>query len=233
MPQIIIAAHGGITTHYEQDIGRGWLHNGIDQGHTNMTAYDLQIMAPADGVVTATGRQGTYGKRLVIRHDDGWRSLLAHHASQLVKVGDRVTQGQIIAVMGNTGTKYVHSHQELWDARGNQQDPLLNLIKSAGASGTTTPVTPQEEDDMFSDADRALLQQAARRDNLPVLVRTADSPKVWLSNLVTRRLVNDVDELGKVQHSLVSRGLDATVHTVESLVVFGVAVPADAVKAAL
>jgi len=137
MPQIILAAHGRITTHYKQDIGRGWLHNGIDQGHTNGTAYDLQIMAPADGIVTATGRQGTYGNRLVIRHNDGWRSLLAHHASQLVKVGDRVTQGQIIAVMGNTGTKYVHSHQELWDARGNQYDPLKMVGTSTGAANDT------------------------------------------------------------------------------------------------
>ena len=134
MVQIILASHGGITTHYKQDIGRGWLHNGIDQGHTNKSAYDLQIMAPAGGIVTATGRQGTYGNRLAIRHDDGWRSLLAHHESQLVTVGQRITQGQIIAVMGNTGTKYVHSHQELWDGNGNQHDPLLCLGTSTGAA---------------------------------------------------------------------------------------------------
>jgi len=151
MVNIILAAHGRITTRYKQDIGRGWLHNGIDQGHTNGTAYDLQIMAPADGIVTATGRQGSYGNRLVIRHDDGSRSLLAHHASQLVTVGQRVTQGQIIAVMGNTGTKYVHSHQEFWEGNGNQLDPLKNLVTLVAASTAEViiEVTPEpEEEDM-------------------------------------------------------------------------------------
>jgi len=156
---IILAAHGRITTHYKQDIGRGWLHNGIDQGHSNGTAYDLQIMAPADGIVTATGRQGTYGNRLVIRHDDGSRSLLAHHAAQLVKVGDRVTQGQIIAVMGNTGTKYVHSHQELWEGNGTQLDPLKHIgeptVAPAAIEMTTIAETILKDNDMklFANSD--------------------------------------------------------------------------------
>lgn len=154
MPEIILAAHGGITTYYKQDIDRGWLHNGIDQGHNNGTAYDLQILAPAAGVVTATGRQGTYGNRLVIRHDDGWRSLLAHHDEQFVTVGQRVTRGQHIATMGNSGTVYVHSHQELWSAAGVMQDPLAHLGTASTAASENSPViitappTPEEEDDM-------------------------------------------------------------------------------------
>ncbi|TFD58005.1 M23 family metallopeptidase [Cryobacterium sp. Hh7] len=137
MPSIILAAHGGITTRFKQDIGRGFLHNGIDQGHSNGTDYDLEIMAPADGVIVSTGKQGSYGNRLVIRHSFG-RSLLAHHAAQLVNVGDQVTQGQIVAVMGNTGTKYVHSHQELWTTNGEQLDPLEHLGTSAAS---LVPVT--------------------------------------------------------------------------------------------
>jgi len=151
MTQIILAAHGHLTTYFHQDIGRGFLHRGIDQGHVNGTAYDLQIMAPADGLVTYAGPFGSYGNVLYITHADGWVSVLAHHSKQFVTKGDRVAQGQIIAVMGNTGTKYVHSHQELRDAAGNQVDPLLHLAETSAASTTTAtiaPPTPEEDDDM-------------------------------------------------------------------------------------
>ncbi|MDJ0323162.1 M23 family metallopeptidase [Cryobacterium sp. PH31-AA6] len=136
MTSIILAAHGGITTHFHEDIGRGFLHRGIDQGHSDGTTYDLQIMAPADGLVTFSGPFGSYGNVLFITHADGWVSVLAHHARQLISKGDWVKQGQLVAVMGNTGTVYVHSHQELRDAGGNQVDPLLHLT-SATVAGTT------------------------------------------------------------------------------------------------
>ncbi|TFD41759.1 M23 family metallopeptidase [Cryobacterium sp. TMT2-10] len=133
MPSIILAARGGITTRFREDIGRGFPHNGIDQGHGDGNAVDLEIRAPAAGVVIAHGWFGTYGNRIVIKHPDGWTSLLAHHASQAVSSGDTVKQGQILAVMGNTGTKFVHSHQELRMADGSQVDPLLNLGSSSAA----------------------------------------------------------------------------------------------------
>lgn len=142
MTQIILAAIGRITTHFREDIGRGFLHNGIDQGHGGGEPADLEIKAPADGVVTAHGSLGSYGKRLVIRHADGWTSLLAHHAWQGVKTGDTVRQGDAIAVMGNTGTVFVHSHQELRDQNGTQLDPLLHLTTSTAGNGST----PLEDD---------------------------------------------------------------------------------------
>ena len=150
MTTIILAARGRITTYFGQDIGRGFPHRGIDQGHGNGTPYELQIVAPAVGVIAATGRQGSYGMRLIIRHDDGWTSLLAHHAAQFVTVGQRVTQGQHIATMGNTGTKYVHSHQELRDANGGQLNPLEHLAGISTGASTDTPIniSPMEEDDM-------------------------------------------------------------------------------------
>lgn len=144
MIQIIKAAHGRITSRHGQDVGRGFLHRGIDQGHSNSTAYDLQIMAPADGWVTASGREGSYGLRFYIRHDDGTLSVLAHHSQQLVSAGARVTQGQIIAVMGNTGTKFVHSHQEYRDAHGNQLDPLAYL----GSAVASSNMNLVEEDEL-------------------------------------------------------------------------------------
>ena len=150
MPSIILAARGRITTYFREDIGRGFPHNGVDQGHGDGTREDLRIKAPADGIVIAHGPLGSYGKRLVIRHPDGWTSLLAHHANQYVTTGDRVFQGGDIAEMGNTGTIFVHNHQELRDANGNQVDPLLNLGTST-ASGfmAALPKLIQGEDDML------------------------------------------------------------------------------------
>ena len=151
MATIILAAHGRITTRHKQNIGRGFPHRGIDQGHNNSTAYDLQIMAPADGVVVTASRFYTYGLHIVIRHDDGMVSLLAHHARHYVTVGQRVTQGQIIAVMGNTGTRYVHSHQELRSSRfGKQLDPLEHIAPPVTAAAVTQApinITSTEEDD--------------------------------------------------------------------------------------
>lgn len=128
MPKIILAARGRITTYFQQQLpGKSWKHIGIDQGHGNQSDEDLEIRAPASGVVTSVGREGSYGLRIVIRHDDGCRSLLAHHEKQFVTVGQRVTQRQLIARMGNSGTVFIHSHQELWDADGEMLDPLEYL----------------------------------------------------------------------------------------------------------
>jgi murein DD-endopeptidase MepM/ murein hydrolase activator NlpD len=139
MPKIILAAHGRITTRFREDIGRGFPHNGVDQGHNNATDYDLEIMAPADGVIVSAGKQGSYGLRYIIRHDDDWTSILAHHAEQFKKPGDRIEQGEIIAVMGNTGTVYVHSHQELLNEKNQQIDPLLHLGSTAATISKPLP----------------------------------------------------------------------------------------------
>ena len=170
MVQIILAARGRITTHFHQDIGRGFLHRGIDQGHGDGNAVDLEIRAPADGVITYAGVFGSYGLCIFIRHDDSWVSVLAHHKSHLVSKGDRVTQGQIIAVMGNSGTKYVHSHQELRDAKGNQIDPLLHLSTASSTASSTT--TPAEEDDMYDAAAQAALFEKIEAESRPVKLYT-------------------------------------------------------------
>lgn len=155
MPKIILAARGRITTHHlEQLPNRSWKHRGVDQGHGDGEAVDLEIRAPAAGKVIAVGRDGTYGQRIIILHDDFTVSLLAHHARQFVKVGDRVEQRQLIAEMGSTGTIYVHNHQEYRDKFGAQLDPLEHLatLSSLSALDTITitepAIVPEEDDTM-------------------------------------------------------------------------------------
>lgn len=131
--QIIHCARGRITTRFAEDIGRGFPHRGIDLGHGDATVDDLRIVAPAAGRVVAAGRDGSYGNRVIIDHGAGWTSLIAHLSSYNVRVGQDVEQGKSIAVMGNTGTVYVHAHQEL-RLNGVWVDPELHLSTTTTAA---------------------------------------------------------------------------------------------------
>ncbi|GLU91359.1 M23 family metallopeptidase [Agromyces sp. NBRC 114283] len=141
MVTIIKTARGRITTRHGEDIGRDAYtgakgHVGIDIGHGDATAEDLRLVAPASGKITAAGRYGSYGNRVVIAHGDGTWSLIAHMARILVSAGDDVGQGQDIGVMGNTGTVFVHAHQEYHRADGSAVDPLAYMSTTAGGPGT-------------------------------------------------------------------------------------------------
>lgn len=66
---------------------------------------DTPILAAADGEVAISqdGWNGGYGTYVVINHSNGTQTLYAHNSENLVSVGDKVVQGQIIAHMGSTG----------------------------------------------------------------------------------------------------------------------------------
>jgi len=205
-----------------------------------------EVYAAAVGVVqfvrwsasTRTNdRSGGYGNYIIVNHGGGIQTLYAHLSTTAprVHVGQQVRAGQLIALMGDTGNAAgVHLHFEV-RLNGSIIDPNPYISSTASTvSVEAIAITIQKEvDDMFTDADRAALHQAALANNLPVLVRTNASPKVWLSNLVTRRLVDDVGQLASVQHSLAGRGLDSGVNFVEALDVFGVPVLTDDEKATL
>ena len=75
-------------------------HLGIDIACPSGTSIKA-----ADGgtVITAGWNSGGYGYLVVIRHDNGMHTYYAHNSSILVKVGDKVYQGQVIAKAGMTG----------------------------------------------------------------------------------------------------------------------------------
>lgn len=85
-------------------------HRGIDIARPS----DRTIKASDNGVVTAVGWEGTYGNRVVIDHNNGYKTLYAHLASSNVKVGQVVGQGAAIGVMGTTGNSTgIHLHFEV------------------------------------------------------------------------------------------------------------------------
>lgn len=98
-------------------------HSGLD-----ITAsYGATIKAADGGTVTFAGTKGTYGKLVIITHDNGTQTYYAHNSSLLVSAGDKVYQGQAIAKAGSTGRSTgVHCHFEV-RVNGTAVNPLNYL----------------------------------------------------------------------------------------------------------
>lgn len=87
--------------------------------------------AEAGTVIRAdTGWNGGYGNVLEVDHGNGLVTLYAHNKELYVKKGEKVTRGQNIAAMGNTGRVYgatgIHIHFEV-RVNGVKKNPLLYL----------------------------------------------------------------------------------------------------------
>ena len=75
-------------------------HYGIDVG----VQYGDTIRTPFSGTVrVATYQRGGYGRYIVIAHDNGLESVMAHFSRTLVKEGDQVVAGQPVGLGGSTG----------------------------------------------------------------------------------------------------------------------------------
>jgi murein DD-endopeptidase MepM/ murein hydrolase activator NlpD len=75
-------------------------------------------------VVTWAGERSGYGKLVEINHGDGYLTRYAHNERLLVTVGQTVTRGEAIALMGSTGRSTgPHVHFEVV-RNGRQVDPL-------------------------------------------------------------------------------------------------------------
>ena len=78
--------------------GKG--HNGIDIGAPTGTP----VYATASGTVVSVGfNDNSYGKWVVIRHNDGYFSLYGHLSQQRVSNGQSVNRGDRIGDIGSTG----------------------------------------------------------------------------------------------------------------------------------
>jgi murein DD-endopeptidase MepM/ murein hydrolase activator NlpD len=64
-----------------------------------------EVHAAEGGVVAYAGSElKGYGNLILIRHDNGWVTAYAHNDEMMVKRGDKVHRGQVIAKAGKTGT---------------------------------------------------------------------------------------------------------------------------------
>lgn len=108
--------------------GRRWgrMHKGVDMAGPTGTG----VYATGDGVVTFAGRQSGYGNLIKIKHELGTETRFAHLSRIRVKQGQRVSQGDLIGDMGNTGRSTgPHLHYEV-RMNGRAVDPM-SFIKAA------------------------------------------------------------------------------------------------------
>ena len=101
----------------------GRMHEGIDVG----CAYGTPNRAAASGTVIYAGWLGGYGNLVVVDHGNGLSTAYAHASSLLVGVGQSVSQGETVSLVGSTGNSSgPHLHFEV-RVNGQAVDPLLYL----------------------------------------------------------------------------------------------------------
>jgi murein DD-endopeptidase MepM/ murein hydrolase activator NlpD len=125
--------------------GRPALHTGLDYPNNIGTP----IHAAAGGVVRAAEAEAAYGMAVEIDHGNGLATRYAHTSKILVKPGDLIKRGQVVALVGNTGRSTgPHLHFEVLldgvpqnpqrflsrNDRGERPDRVTALIENRPAS---------------------------------------------------------------------------------------------------
>ncbi len=89
------------------------------------------VRAAEDGVVVYAGNElAGYGNLLLIRHAGGWTTAYAHNDTLLVRRGDVVRRGQVIARVGSTGgVVRPQTHFEI-RRKGDAVDPIKLLARN-------------------------------------------------------------------------------------------------------
>lgn len=100
-------------------------HTGIDYGAPTGTA----IFSTANGRVTFAGWKSGYGKLVIVKHPNGYQTYYGHCSRLLKKSGQLVEQGQVIALVGQTGVATgPHVHYEV---RVNGKPINPNTVKKS------------------------------------------------------------------------------------------------------
>ena len=111
----------------------GWRPKPLPGASSNHKGMDFAadtgtpIYAAAAGTVTASGTSGKAGKRIVINHGNGLSTIYMHCNTLFVRKGAKVSKGQNIAEVGNTGNSTgPHLHFQV-NLNGVPQNPLKYL----------------------------------------------------------------------------------------------------------
>lgn len=101
-------------------------HTGLDIG----AASGSKIYAVSDGVVKYAAPMGTYGNLVVVSHGNGVETYYAHCSKILVSVGQQVSSGDNIALVGSTGNSTApHLHLEI-RINGSPVNPQRYLYRN-------------------------------------------------------------------------------------------------------
>jgi murein DD-endopeptidase MepM/ murein hydrolase activator NlpD len=108
---------GHITMYFGQNenpfsTGQWYLHTGID---ISTNRIGDTVLATADGKVIDIHYDSSLGNSITIQHSHGFTTRYGHLRSFAVKKGQRVSQGDVIGYLGNTGkTTGPHLHYEVY-----------------------------------------------------------------------------------------------------------------------
>ena len=129
--------------------GESSFHDGVDIAAPEGTA----ILAAADGVVVTANRTdswgGSYGYYVKIRHDETYETLYAHCSEVLVKAGQEVEQGDVVALVGSTGNSTGdHLHFEVREG-GSKVDPMGFFTRFAETTALLSQISIDTKKQMF------------------------------------------------------------------------------------
>jgi murein DD-endopeptidase MepM/ murein hydrolase activator NlpD len=106
--QFVWPVRGRLSSRFGQRRGRP--HEGIDVA----AARGTPIFAAEAGRVIHSGRLGSYGKVVIVKHAGAFRTVYAHASKLLVRKGEFVERGQKVAEVGSTGRSTgPHVHFEI------------------------------------------------------------------------------------------------------------------------
>jgi len=103
-------------------VGNRWgkVHGGIDVAASRGSI----VVGATEGTVMLIGDQGAYGHCVFVENHDGTVAWYAHLTDSYVKVGDKISRGQIVGSSGNTGRSTgPHLHFEMRTQQGIILDP--------------------------------------------------------------------------------------------------------------
>jgi murein DD-endopeptidase MepM/ murein hydrolase activator NlpD len=105
--------------------GKRAFHEGVDfAGRRNN-----DVVAVAAGVVVWSGKRWGLGNTVEVNHGNGYSTLYAHNDKNLVKVGETVKKGQVLALLGSTGrSSGPHVHFEV-RRNGKAVNPM-NFVRA-------------------------------------------------------------------------------------------------------
>jgi len=104
--------------------GQPDFHPGLDIS----TPIGTKVQAPADGVVIFCGTKGAYGNAIIVDHGYGIMTQYGHLESFNVRPGQRISRGDVIGFVGNTGRSTgPHLHYEVW-VHDQAQNPIQYIL---------------------------------------------------------------------------------------------------------
>jgi len=105
--------------------GERKFHTGVDLS----VPSGSEVKATADGIVSFAGWTENSGIVVVAEHGHGFSTAYAHNRKALVRVGQRIARGDVIAMSGSTGLSTgPHVHYEIW-RNGRHADPAGFLAR--------------------------------------------------------------------------------------------------------